>query len=216
MKTKYGGGRIELITGPMFAGKSEELIRRIKRLMIADFKLQVFKPAIDDRYSIDCISSHNKAMIKAIPINNTYDIIKNLDKDTEIIGIDEIQFLDSPIVEFLDKWASAGKIAIVAALELDFKAEPFSFHDKKLTMADLMIIADMVTKLTAVCVYKDKKNGKICGGEATRSQRLVDGKPASYHSPLVLVSGADFYEPRCRKHHTILDKPDMFQLKIFE
>lgn len=213
MKTKCGFGHIELVTGPMFAGKSEELIRRLKRLMIADFKVQVFKPSIDDRYSVDSISSHNKSMIKAIRVTKTQDIVDNLEKDTDIIGIDEVQFLDSAIVELLERWASSGKTAIVSGLDLDFKSEPFYFMDKELTMADLMVRADNVLKLTAVCVFKE--NGKICGSDATRSQRLINGSPASYYSPLVMVSASELYEPRCRRHHIIPDKPEMLQMKIF-
>ncbi|HOK41032.1 MAG TPA: thymidine kinase [bacterium] len=212
MKTKYGFGKIEIITGPMFAGKSEELIRRIKRLMIAGLKVQVFKPAIDIRYSIDCISSHNQMMIKAIPVSSTREIIDNLQKDTEIIGIDEVQFLDSYIVEFLEKWACSGKVAIAAGLDLDFKGEPFFFSDKKMTIAELICRADNVLKLSAICVYKE--NGKICGAEASRSQRLINGQPASYHSPLVMVSASELYEPRCRKHHIVPDKPESLQLKF--
>lgn len=215
MKIRYSIGKIEFITGPMFAGKSEELIRRLKRLIIAGYKTQIFKPEIDNRYSVDCISSHNKSILKAQNISCTDDIINNLKPETEVIGIDEVQFLDSNIVEFLDRWAAAGKIAIVSGLDLDFKGEPFSFADKKLNISNLMIISDIVIKLTAICMYKEKSSNNICGLDATRSQRLIDGKPASYFSPLVMVSASELYEPRCRNHHCIPDKPEMLQIDFF-
>jgi thymidine kinase len=214
MKIRYSIGAIELITGPMFAGKSEELIRRLKKLIIAGFKTQVFKPEIDDRYSVECISSHNKSILKAQNVSSTKDILNSLDADTEVIGIDEVQFLDSDIVEFLDRWADSGKIAIVSGLDLDFKCEPFLFSDKKLNFSNLMVISDTIIKLTAICMFKEE-NG-ICGLDATRSQRLIEGKPASYFSELVMVSASELYEPRCRKHHCIPDKPEMLEIDFFK
>jgi len=182
-------GFIEVIVGPMFSGKSEELIRRIKRAQIAKQKVQVFKPAIDDRYSIDKVVSHNGTNINAISIVKAYEIIELLEEDTEVIAIDEIQFFDHSIVDVVREIADLGKRVICAGLDMDFRGEPFG------PTPDIMAIAESVDKLTAICVK--------CGNPATRTQRLINGKPAKYDDPIILVGAQETYEARCRKCHEV-------------
>lgn len=182
-------GFIEVIVGPMFSGKSEELIRRIKRAQIAKQKVQVFKPAIDDRYSIDKVVSHNGTNINAISIVKASEIIEFLEEDTEVIAIDEIQFFDHSIVDVVKEIADLGKRVICAGLDMDFRGEPFG------PTPDIMAIAESVDKLTAICVK--------CGNPATRTQRLINGKPAKYDDPIILVGAQETYEARCRKCHEV-------------
>ncbi|WP_432203193.1 thymidine kinase [Thermoanaerobacter uzonensis] len=182
-------GFIEVIVGPMFSGKSEELIRRIKRAQIAKQKVQVFKPAIDDRYSIDKVVSHNGTNINAISIVKASEIIELLEEDTEVIAIDEIQFFDHSIVDVVREIADLGKRVICAGLDMDFRGEPFG------PTPDIMAIAESVDKLTAICVK--------CGNPATRTQRLINGKPAKYDDPIILVGAQETYEARCRKCHEV-------------
>lgn len=182
-------GYIEVITGPMFSGKSEELIRRIKRAKIAKQKVQVFKPAIDDRYSIDKVVSHNGDNIHAIAIVKASDILRHIEKDTDVFAIDEVQFLDYEIVDIVREIADSGKRVICAGLDLDFRGEPFG------PTPDLMAIAEFVDKLTAICMK--------CGNPATRTQRLINGKPANYDDPIIMVGAKESYEARCRKCHEV-------------
>lgn len=182
-------GFIEVIVGPMFSGKSEELIRRIKRAQIAKQKVQVFKPAIDDRYSIDKVVSHNGTNIYAISVVKAFEIIELLEEDTEVIAIDEIQFFDHSIVDVVREIADLGKRVICAGLDMDFRGEPFG------PTPDVMAIAESVDKLTAICVK--------CGNPATRTQRLINGKPAKYDDPIILVGAHETYEARCRKCHEV-------------
>jgi thymidine kinase len=182
-------GFIEVIVGPMFSGKSEELIRRIKRAQIAKQKVQVFKPAIDDRYSIDKVVSHNGTNINAISVVKAFEIIELLEEDTEVIAIDEIQFFDHSIVDVVREIADLGKRVICAGLDMDFRGEPFG------PTPDIMAIAESVDKLTAICVK--------CGNPATRTQRLINGKPAKYDDPIILVGAHETYEARCRKCHEV-------------
>jgi len=182
-------GFIEVIVGPMFSGKSEELIRRIKRAQIAKQKVQVFKPAIDDRYSIDKVVSHNGTNINAISVVKAFEIIELLEEDTEVIAIDEIQFFDHSIVDVVREIADLGKRVICAGLDMDFRGEPFG------PTPDVMAIAESVDKLTAICVK--------CGNPATRTQRLINGNPAKYDDPIILVGAHETYEARCRKCHEV-------------
>ena len=170
-------GWIECICGSMFSGKSEELLRRIKRGVIAKQKVLLFKPSIDNSYD-------------SISIEKSSDIL-NFVKDTkyDIIGIDEIQFFDNDIVKIINKLADDGIRVIVAGLDMDFKAEPFH------PMPEIMAISEMVTKLHAVC--------NKCGKEASRSQRLINGKPAKYDDPVVVIGASESYEARCRHCHEI-------------
>ena len=183
-------GWIECICGSMFSGKSEELLRRIKRGVIAKQKVLLFKPSIDNRYDENRVSTHNGNSYDSISIEKSSDIL-NFVKDTkyDIIGIDEIQFFDNDIVKIINKLADDGIRVIVAGLDMDFKAEPFH------PMPEIMAISEMVTKLYAVC--------NKCGKEASRSQRLINGKPAKYDDPIVVIGASESYEARCRHCHEI-------------
>ena len=183
-------GWIECICGSMFSGKSEELLRRIKRGLIAKQKVLLFKPSIDNRYDENRVSTHNGNSYDSISIEKSSDIL-NFVKDTkyDIIGIDEIQFFDNDIVKIINKLADDGIRVIVAGLDMDFKAEPFH------PMPEIMAISEMVTKLHAVC--------NKCGKEASRSQRLINGKPAKYDDPIVVIGASESYEARCRHCHEI-------------
>ncbi|QWQ38202.1 thymidine kinase [Gemella sp. zg-570] len=183
-------GWIECICGSMFSGKSEELIRRIKRGVIAKQKVLLFKPEIDNRYSKDKISTHNGNSYESISIKSSseiYDYVKN--KNYDIIGVDEVQFFDKDILKVINDLANNGVRVIVAGLDMDFKAEPFY------PMPDIMAVSEIVTKLHAVC--------SKCGSEASLSQRLIDGTPAKYNDPVVVIGASESYEARCRHCHEI-------------
>ena len=191
------GGIIEVIAGPMFSGKTEELIRRLRRALIAKQNVMVFKPQLDDRYHKRYLVSHNGMRVEAIPISSSLDILDHNWQEADVIAIDEVQFFDEGIVDLVAYLADEGKRVIVAGLDKDFRGEPF------MNTAKLLAIADVVTKLSAICM--------ICGSLATMSQRLIDGKPASYYSPTIMVGAKDLYEPRCREHHVVPDKPDKLE-----
>jgi len=182
-------GWIEVITGPMYCGKSEELIRRIKRVKIARQVIRVFKPLIDDRYSKSDIVSHSGASIEAVSVDHPEEILKKIDPAVEVVAIDEIQFFDEKIINVLEVLANEGKRVIVAGLDRDFRGEPFG------PMPEIMARAEYVDKLHAICV--------ICGNPATRTQRLINGEPASYNDPVILVGASEVYEARCRKCHQV-------------
>jgi thymidine kinase len=182
-------GSVEVIVGSMFSGKTDELIRRLRRATIARQKVQVFKPAIDNRYGETKVTSHAGSEFDARPIQRAADILANLDEDTTVLAIDEAQFFDPEIVEIVQLLADRGMRVIVAGLDTDFRGEPFG------SMPILMAQAELVDKLHAICM--------ICGEPATRTQRLVNGKPAHYHDPVVIVGAAELYEARCRKHHQV-------------
>lgn len=195
MYHQYRSGYIEVITGCMFAGKTEELIRRIKVLEFAKKKIVVFKPTIDNRYSNDYVVSHSGSQIKCINAKNSSEIAEYLKNnlDYEVVAIDEVQFFDDDIYIIINDLANLGKRVMVAGLDMDFRGEPFGVMPKLLTSAEF------VTKLTAVCV--------CCGAPATRSQRLIDGKPASYNDPVIKVGASESYEARCRHCHRVNDRP---------
>ncbi len=182
-------GSIEVVTGPMFAGKSEELIRRIKRLEYAKKNVLVFKPEIDNRYSDSDVVSHAKNKAKCINIRVSNDVLKYIKSDTHAVVIDEVQFLDIAILDVVDILANRGIRVIVGGLDTDFKCQPFDITAKMLAKAEY------ITKLTAVCV--------VCGEPATLTQRIVDGIPASIHDDIVLVGASEAYEPRCRHCHQL-------------
>ncbi len=192
-KMKDRTGKIEVITGCMFSGKSEELIRRLRRARIAKQRIQVFKPSIDVRYSDIEIVSHNGEKIQAEPVKDVAELAKKIRPNTDVVGIDEAQFFDNSIVDVVNGLADEGTRIIVAGLDMDFRGEPFG------PMPFLMAIADEVLKLHAICA--------ICGDEATRTQRLINGKPASYNDPIVMIGASEKYEARCRKHHYVSNKP---------
>ncbi len=186
---KHHAGRIEIICGSMFCGKTEELIRRVRRAAIAKQPVQVFKPQIDDRYSIQHVTSHNGQNIEALPLGHSHQIIEHVAKKTTVVAIDEVQFFDDGIVEVVQTLASRDIRVILAGLDTDFRGEPFG------SIPQLMCIAEEVTKLHAICV--------VCGEDASRTQRLVNGKPANYHDPVIMVGAHEAYEARCRKHHEV-------------
>jgi len=192
--------RLELIVGTMFGGKSTELIRKIKRYEIVGREVQVFGPAIDTRYGKDSITSHDRLRWKANYVGSTQELTGKVLPHTQVIGIDEVQFFDSAIIDACENYANQGKIVIAAGLLKDFKDEYFSFKDGKKNMSDLLRAADTTTILTAIC---DARNGggEICGNEATRVQRFLDGQVAPYDSPVVQVGGKEDYAPRCRQHY---------------
>jgi len=184
------GGWIEVISGVMFSGKSEELIRRVRRSIIARKRIQVFKSHLDARYAgIYSISSHDGRTVEAIPADNAAQIAQSLDPMAQVIAIDEAQFLDEPIVELTASLAARGRRVIVAGTDTDFRGEPFG------PMPQLMAVAEVVDKLHAICV--------LCGSPASRNQRLVEGRPARYDSPVIQVGGMDSYEARCRACHQV-------------
>ena len=186
-------GWVELICGSMFSGKSEELIRRIKRATYGNLSVRVFKPAIDNRYHEESVVSHNGNSILARPVEKATDILDHITDDIDVIGIDEIQFLDEAIVSIVDQLADLGHRVIVAGLDTDFRGEPFG------VMPELMAMSEMVTKLNAICPR--------CGSPASRTQRLIDDEPASYDDPIILVGASESYEPRCRHCHVVPNKP---------
>ncbi len=187
------GYSFELITGPMSCGKTEELLRRIRRCIIAKKSVKVFSPEIDTRENSDCIKSRNGLCLNAIKIKNSTQIMTFVKPEDEVIAIDELQFFDKNIVKVISKLMSEGKRIIGSGLELDFKAESFG------CMPDLMCIATRVDKLHAVCMK--------CGCDnATRTQRLIDGKPADKSSPLIMIGGDESYEARCIKCYELPDK----------
>jgi thymidine kinase len=183
-------GWIEVICGPMFAGKSEELIRRIKRLEYAKKKTLVFKPSIDIRYSSNEVVSHSNLKAKSIAIKESKEILDYVDSSTFAIAVDEVQFLDKDIIYISQKLALKGIRVILGGLDTDFRGEPFPIT------ASLMTIAEDVLKLTAICV--------VCGAPATKTQRIINGKPAHYADPIIKVGAAEAYEPRCRHCHQVV------------
>ena len=185
-------GWIEAIVGPMFAGKTEELIRRVKRMEYAKKKYQIFKPSIDNRYSMTEIVSHNKKSLGAINVTSGKDILDNLKPETQAIVIDEVQFLGDSILEYLKKFAEAGYRVICAGLDTDFRGEPFG------VIGAVLAISEDVTKLTAICCS--------CGNLATKTQRIINGKPAYYDDPIILVGEKESYEARCRNCHVVLKR----------
>ena len=186
---KHHTGSIEVITGSMFCGKTDELIRRLRRATIARQKVQVFKPAIDIRYQAEKVTSHAGSEYDAIPIESAAEILKQLAADTTVVGIDEAQFIDEAIVPITQELASRGLRVIIAGLDTDFRGEPFGM------MSTLMAKAEEVSKLRAICM--------VCGESASRTQRLVNGKPARYDDPVVIVGASEMYEARCREHHQL-------------
>lgn len=187
---KHHTGRIEVICGSMFCGKTEELIRRVRRAIIAKQKVQVFKPNLDDRYSVEHVNSHDGQRVDAQPVTHPGEIPTLLKKDTTVIAIDEVQFFDETIVEVTEGLASQGIRVILAGLDTDFRGKPFG------PMPQLLCLAEDVTKLHAICV--------ICGEPAARTQRLVNGEPAQYDDPVILIGAKESYEARCREHHIVL------------
>ena len=197
MYNQYREGWIEVICGCMFAGKTEELIRRINVLSYARKNILVFKPKIDDRYSTTEIASHAGSKVPCIVISEAKEILDHVNYDTDVVAIDEVQFFDEDVVDICEYLADSGLRVMVAGLDKDFRGEPFG------VLPDLLTRAEFVTKLTAVCAK--------CGAPATRTQRIINGKPASFNDPIVLVGAKEAYEPCCRHCHEIVEKPIKFE-----
>jgi len=184
------GGWIEVIAGVMFSGKSEELIRRVRRAIIARKRVQVFKSHLDGRYAgIYSISSHDGRTVDAVPVDSAAQISQCLDPSAQVVAIDEAQFLDGSIVGIATSLAARGRRVIMAGTDTDFRGEPFG------PMPSLMAVAEVVDKLHAICV--------LCGAPASRNQRLVEGRPARYDSPVIQIGGQESYEARCRACHQV-------------
>ncbi|MGC9023710.1 MAG: thymidine kinase [Chloroflexia bacterium] len=182
-------GQIEVICGSMFSGKTEELIRRVRRAQIARQRVQVFKPSLDARYATEHVASHNGLRFIAVPVDSTEELAKRLDPEADVVAIDEAQFFDEGLVALCEELADRGIRVIVAGLDMDFRGEPFG------PMPALLARAEEVTKLRAICVR--------CGAPASRTQRLIGGRPASYDDPVILVGAAERYEARCRHCHEV-------------
>ena len=185
-------GQIEVICGPMFAGKTEELIRRANRLEYAKKKYLVFKPTIDNRYSVNEIVSHSKYRKNSINIKDSNEILGYITDDIQAVIIDEVQFFDDNIINVAEWLADKGLRVICGGLDCDFKGNPFHI------VANLLARAENVTKLNAIC--------NVCGNPATRTQRIIDGQPAFEDDPIILVGATEAYEPRCRKCHMVLKR----------
>jgi thymidine kinase len=184
------GGWIEVIAGVMFSGKTEELLRRVRRSTIARKRVQLFKSHLDNRYAgVWAVSSHDRRSLEAVPVDSAAQIQLRLDPMAQVIAIDEAQFLDGGIVAVATSLAERGRRVIVAGTDTDFRGEPFGF------MPQLMAVAEVVDKLHAICV--------LCGSPASRNQRLIEGRPAAYDSPTIMVGAADSYEARCRACHVV-------------
>jgi thymidine kinase len=183
-------GSIEVITGVMFSGKSEELLRRVRRAVIARKKVQVFKSHLDDRYSgIHLVASHDGRKIEARPVSDSRQIAEFVEDDVDVVAIDEVQFLDDGVVDVVNDLADRGIRVIVSGTDMDFRGRPFG------PLGPLLAVAERIDKLHAICV--------ICGELATRNQRLIDGKPAPAEGPTIQVGGSESYEARCRRHHQV-------------
>lgn len=183
-------GWIEVISGVMFSGKSEELLRRIRRALIAKRRVQLFKSHLDDRYGgVFTVSSHDGHKAEAIPVSSSVQIAEAVLTEVDVVAIDEAQFLDMGVVKVANALADRGFRVIVAGTDMDFRGEPFG------PIPQLLAVAEKVDKLHAICVK--------CGDLATRNQRLIDGKPAPAEGPTIQVGGSESYEARCRRCHEV-------------
>lgn len=205
MHERTGQAKLEIIAGSMFSGKTEELIRRLMRAQIANMNVAVFKPDNDNRWGVvDAICSHSGATFPAIPIpiDQPDAICQLTPPDTDLVAIEEIQFFGPKVASVVQALLDRGVGVLGAGLPSDFRNEPFG------SMPVLLSQADGILRLTAICTHSD--NGKICGHEATRTQRLVDGEPAKYNDPIILVGASELYAARCPAHHQVPDKPRYF------
>lgn len=186
---RHEAGRVEVVTGSMFSGKTDELIRRLRRAVIARQEIQVFKPAVDTRYEAEKVTSHAGTEFEATPVASAQAILDNTSPSTTVVGIDEAQFFDPQVAQVAADLAAQGVRVIVAGLDTDFRGEPFG------PMPVIMAQAERVDKLHAICM--------VCGGAASRTQRLINGNPARYDDPVVVVGASEMYEARCRLHHKV-------------
>ncbi len=189
MKNK---GRVEVITGCMFSGKTEELARRIRRAEIAHQRAQVFNSALDIRFAKNSVSAHSGCQLNAVMVQNSSEILSKIKDDTQVVAIDEAQFFDKGIVNVINTFAEKGLRVIVVGLDTNFRGEPFG------PMPLILAMAEQVDKLTAICM--------VCGEEATRTQRIINGQPANYGDEVIVVGADEKYEARCRTHHQVPGK----------
>jgi len=182
-------GSITVICGSMFAGKSEELIRRARRALYAKQRVQVFKPAIDKRYDEAAVVTHMGVQHAALPVANVAELQAKINPNVEVIFIEEAQFFDQSLVDLVVEFADRGKQVVVAGLDQDFRREPFG------PMPQLLAVADEVVKLRAICMK--------CGQPASHTYRMIDGKPAHVDDPIILIGATESYEARCRNCHKI-------------
>jgi thymidine kinase len=201
MNQQPQGGWIEVVSGVMFSGKSEELMRRVRRAILARKRVQVFKSYLDDRYGgLQFVSSHDGRKVESIPIQSSLELAEQVRPDTEVIAIDEVQFLDDGIVKVVNLLADEGRRVIIAGTDMDFAGRPFG------PIGKLLAVAETIDKLHAICVR--------CGDPATRNQRLIDGQPAPAEGPVIQVGGLESYEARCRRCHEV-PSVDRSQTRIF-
>lgn len=186
---RHTNGSIEVVTGSMFSGKTDELIRRLRRARIARQSVQVFKPVIDNRYAVEKVTSHAGTEFDATPVATAGELVPLVRPDTTVVALDEAQFFEPAVGAICQDLAARGVRVIVAGLDQDFRGEPFG------PMPLLMSLAEHVDKLHAICA--------VCGGEASRTQRLIDNRPAVYDEPVVVVGASELYEARCREHHSV-------------
>lgn len=197
---KQKQGRLEVVCGPMFSGKSEELIRLLRRAQIAKLNVLTCKHSLDDRHMIECVVSHDGKKLEAEAVDNVDEILKlGEKKEIDVVGVDEVQWFDNQLVAVVCRLIDAGKRVIVAGLDLDFRGVPFG------CMPTLLAIADSITKLQAICC--------VCGKDAHFTQRLVDGNPAKYTDPVVLVGAQEAYQARCRNCHAIDKRPTFLTMR---
>jgi thymidine kinase len=190
MRHEANDGWVEVITGVMFSGKSEELLRRVRRARIGKKRVQVFTSLLDRRYAGPTrVASHDGSEVAAHPVQSAREIRDLVNPETDVVGIDEVQFLDPEIVGVVEWLANRRVRVIVAGTDMDFRGTPFG------PMGDLLAVAEIVVKLQAICVK--------CGDLATRNQRLVDGRPAPAEAPVIQVGGSERYEARCRQCHEV-------------
>jgi thymidine kinase len=182
-------GSLTVITGSMFSGKTEELIRRLRRALYARRSVQVFKHALETRSDLTEIRSHNGVPHEAGAVSTSEELLESIKPETDVVAVEEAQFFDEGIVDACRSLADSGYQVIVAGLDMDFRGRPFG------PMPSLLAEADEVVKLRAICA--------ICGRDASRSQRLIDGKPAPASAPTILVGAQETYEARCRQHHEV-------------
>ncbi|HSH46709.1 MAG TPA: thymidine kinase [Longimicrobiales bacterium] len=182
-------GWVEVISGVMFSGKSEELMRRVRRATLARRRVQVFKSQLDDRYGIREVVSHDNGRLNAVMVSESAELMRQVREDTQVVAIDEVQFLDDGIVGVVNALADAGVRVIAAGTDMDFRGRPFG------AMGSLLAVAEKVDKLQAICLK--------CGELATRNQRLINGRPAPSEGPVIQVGGLESYEARCRACHEV-------------
>lgn len=182
-------GWLEVVCGSMFSGKTEELLRRVRRAAIAQQQVQLFKPAVDTRYGLTTVTSHDGLKWEAIVVDDSAELIRCVAKTTTVVAVDEVQFFDLGVIEVCNDLTHRGLRVIVAGLDTDFRGEPFG------PLPTLMAQAEQVDKLHAICMR--------CGSEASRTQRLIDGRPAFYEDPIVMIGASESYEARCRACHEV-------------